>query len=100
MKNTIDISGLDKWKVLQALYNADAEDTGVFGARYKMGNSLQMSDEEAKACVQGNPKLHFDYVGAKSMKIDLSSDSLDPCVYARDNGEGVAEKAMAYLRAL
>lgn len=48
----------------------------------------------AAELVKNNPSLYFDYVNGRPLKVDLSGDEFDPYLYDRDNGEGVADKAM------
>ena len=88
----IDIRGIDKAQVLQALYNA-ARSVGRGILQY---DPTPMTLEEARALLQRG--TYFDYVHGRAMKVNLSGDELDPWLYDRDNGTGAAERAIAALR--
>lgn len=84
----INIKDLDKGAVLAALYNhSKVQGMGVFQARG--GN---MTTEEANKLLEQT--TDFDYLYGKVMKINLSSDELNPWLYDRDNGQGAALKAI------
>lgn len=85
----ISISGLDKAKVLQALYDR-AKPQGMGFLQYVPGD---MPYKDARALTSGK-YLYFDYVAGRVMKVDLSKDTLDPRLYDRDNGDGAAERAL------
>lgn len=84
----INIKGLDKAKILYILYN-NAKCLNPF-AEYIF------SIEEAREMVKN--KTYFDYVGGKSLKIDLSSNQLDETLYDLNNGVGRAFGGICYLR--
>lgn len=91
--NEIDISGLDKAEVLLALYNTSRPQ----GRGYLQdAMAIPFDLEAARAVVAAHTK--FDYVLGRVIKVDLSGDSFDPWLYDRDNGEGVAARAVARLR--
>lgn len=80
---------MKKEYVLLALYKA-AKPTEI-------GNPLippEMTLSMAEQLIVNNPSLRFDWVIGRSLKVDLSGDEFDPYLYDRDNGEGVAAKAM------
>lgn len=84
--NTIDISKLDKAEVLAALYN-HSKPLGLGLIHY---DPNPMSVEEARFLLK--EQSYFDYLKGRVMKIDLSTNQLDPWGYDRDNGKGkVAE---------
>lgn len=85
----IDISKMDKAKVLKALYAA-ARPQGMGFLHYTPG---PMRDEAADAMI-ASKHLYFDYVDGRVMKVDLASDTLDPRLFDRDNGDGAAERAL------
>lgn len=99
MKSTdkldIDISGLDKAAVLAALYNR-AKQQG-FGLLDPEGR-LPMTVEQARVEIDANPKLYFDYLRGRVLKIDLEGDVLWPGLFDRDNGPGAAAEVIARLR--
>lgn len=84
----INIKGIDKYKVLQALYN-NSRPLGMGFIQYVEGD---MEDKIAKKIVKDT--LRFDYLFGRVMKVDLSGDEFDHGLYDRDNGEGAAQKAI------
>jgi len=56
-----------------------------------------MSAEDAKEQLKRGS--YFDYLSGRVMKVDLSSDELDPWLYDRDNGQGAAARMINALRA-
>ena len=87
----IDITNYDKAEVLAVLYN----NSKVQGLVFLHAQDNKMSKEEAQTLL--NEATTFDYLYGKVMKIDLSSNELNPWLYDRDNGEGAAEKAIKTL---
>ena len=84
----IDIAKADKAEVLAALYNkSKMQDMGILNFRPE-----DMTKEQAQVYLDGG--THFDYLHGRVMKIDLSSDELDPRLYDRDNGQGAAYAAL------
>ena len=88
----ISLSGLDKAAVLAALYNASR----VQGMGFLHYTPETMTREEAETLLE--QFTDFDYLHGRVMKIDLSEDTLDPCLYDRDNGEGAAQGVIESLR--
>ena len=84
----IDIRGISKAKVLAALYNA-SKPQGLGSFQF---DPTPMTEMEAQAILLG--QTYFDYLKGRIMKADLSSDSFNPRLYDRDNGEGAAESAI------
>lgn len=89
----MDISDLDKVKLVKALYNrAQVQGMGIYHQR-----PGSLSDSQAtNALRQG----YIDYLNGRVMKVDLSGDSLDTYLYNRDNGPQAAEKVIQQLRSL
>ena len=85
----IDIRGIDKARLLCALYNS-ARPLGLGALQYTPGN-LDIND--ARKLLE--KQSYFDYLDGRVLKVDLSGDSFNPWLYDRDNGEGVAEEAVA-----
>lgn len=85
----INIAGMKKEYVLLALYKA-AKPKGIG----ELFTQTEMSLFAAAELVKNNPSLYFDYVNGRPLKVDLSGDEFDPYLYDRDNGKGVAAKAM------
>ena len=110
MSDQIDITGLSKAAVLAALYNA-SRPQGLGMLRAEPGDMDEF--EAAKFCgilgddrkqdFPGNmlnrPRLSFDYLKGRVLKVDLTGDSFDPWGFDRDNGQGAAAAAIAGLRA-
>lgn len=95
MNNKIDIKGIDKAKVLQALY-AVAKPQGMSFMHYRAGD---LSIDECRILLSSAGKdLYFDYVLGRVMKVNLSGDSFDPWGFDRDNGQGAAQAAIDALK--
>ncbi len=90
----IDIKGLDRASVLQALYDR-AKSQGLGAFQYTPG---PLSHKDAVDMLKH--QTHFDYVRGRVMKVDLSQDSFDPILYDRDNGEGAASDIISVLKGL
>ena len=87
----IDISKLNKARVLAALYNA-SHPQGLGFLHYE---ASVMTVEEASEWL-GN-QTYFDHLKGRIMKIDLSGTEFDPYLYDRDNGQGAALNAIRDL---
>lgn len=92
MSETISLKGLNKAKVLAALYNASQP----LGLGYLQHDPSSMSEGEAQTLLKR--QTYFDYVKGRVMKVDLSSEELDPYLYDRDNGPGAARRVIDSLR--
>lgn len=90
----INIKGLDKAKVLHALWHASKSQGLSFLGLPQGDFSLGMAEMEVK----NNPNLYFDYVAGHVIKCDLSGDEFDDYLFDRDCGEGAASKAIEKLR--
>lgn len=88
----VSIRGLNKAKVLAALYNG-ARAQGAGFIRY---DSTPMDEEEASQFLEG--ETYFDYLKGRVMKVDLSDDEIHPYSYDRDNGQGAVAEIVAALR--
>lgn len=101
MTKPIDIAGLDKAEVLRALFNA-SQPLGLGALDPRSATDLTI--EEARAVVNyrmatgGRWAMDFDYLNGRVLKVDMTNDTLDPDLFDRDNGEGVAAAAIAQLR--
>lgn len=90
----VNIEGLDKAKVLKALYDG----THVQGLGF-----LQVVDNftEADARELLEHETYFDYLHGRVMKVDLSSDiEFNARSYDRDNYEGKAQSIIDNLRGM
>jgi len=87
----IDIKGLDKAKVLKALYD---------GSRIQGLGFLQavnnFTESDAREILK--TQTDFDYLHGRVMKVDLSSDSFEEWLYDRDNGYGKANDIINSIR--
>lgn len=100
MNEIINIKGIDKARILAALYNASKQQ-GMGFLHTKGAAGKDMSTAEAQAEIDarlahGGPAaaIYFDYLHGRVMKVDLTGDELDPWGYDRDNGAGAAERAL------
>lgn len=90
----IDITGLSKAQVLKALHDA-AKPLGMGFLQSVQG---EMSMDEANDWVAASPRLYFDYVLGRPLKVSLAEDSFSAMLYDRDQGTGQAARAIAALR--
>lgn len=88
----IDIKGINKAKLLAALYN-NSHPQGMGFTQYI---PKDMTEQEAETLL--TKQSYFDYLKGRVMKIDLSEDVLDPWGYDRDNGEGAVARIVDGLR--
>ncbi len=98
---TVNIKGIEKHKVIQALYNASKPQ----GMGFLHFTPEDLADEESKEEVEahtsdgrGQEKIYFDYLRGRIIKCEISTDEIDPWGFDRDNGEGACERAIAPLR--
>jgi len=91
---TVDISGLDKFDVLKALWE-NSKTASFFSMIPKMAPPLN----EAEAREQlSSTRPYVDYLCGRVIKTDFSKDELDPWGYDRDNGQGAMQKVVNSLR--
>jgi hypothetical protein len=88
----VDITGLDKAAVLQALY-ARARPQGLGWLQYESG---PLPPEAARAALETTQA--FDYLRGRALKVDLSEGELDATLYDRANGPGACAQAIERLR--
>ncbi len=93
----VDITGLPKYAVLAALWNA-AHAHSVFDRKPCMSETR--AREVADWLMQSKlPGDRLDWLDSRSMKVDIRGDSFDATLYDRDNGgEGAAAKIISTLR--
>jgi hypothetical protein len=58
-----------------------------------------MSVEEGRSAIV-DQDAGFDYYEDRLLKVHLGGDEFDPWGYDRDNGQGLAERVVAHLRAM
>ncbi len=94
MSDSIDISGLDKAEVLQALFNASKQQGMGFADK---SGANQMSIEDARKYTSKDNRQYYDYLRGRVMKVDLGTNDLRVALYDRDNGPGAAARALKPL---
>jgi len=86
----IDITGIDKGELLQALYAASA------------GNSQIISLETALSLIglkeQARSPLYFDVINGRKLNVDISGREFLPLGYDVANGSGAAQKVVEAIR--
>lgn len=85
----VDIKGLDKARVLKALYD------------YRHGKELSQAGMgiTVEDCAMLLEKTtHFAYLNGRAMNVDLSGDEFDPRTYDLYCGEGAAQRAVDSIR--
>ena len=90
----VDIKGLDKARVLKALYDHS----------HVQGSGFLQAVPDGVVTVEHCAELlakysYFDYLHGRVLKVDLSGDEFDERLYDRDCGEGAAQKAVDSVRA-
>jgi hypothetical protein len=85
----LNIKGLDKARVLVALYRG-SKGKGMSFLDPMFGTDLTV--EMARNLL--SKTTYFDYLYGKIMKINLSGDRFDSRLYDRDNGYPAAEMAI------
>ncbi len=90
----INIQGIDKAKLVAALYNR-SQPLG-FGF-YVPESNLSMTQATAQTYLD-NGQTYFDYLRGRVMKIDVSGDEIDAILYDRDNGLGAAREVVDAIR--
>ena len=90
--DTIDIKGLDRLKLLQALY--DGTRALGLGFLYDRPSGLP----EGIAVRYEPASSYIDYCEGRPIKSDLSKDEVDPWAYDRDAGTGAFAAAVDRLR--
>ena len=89
----MDIKGLNKARVLAALYNASTP----LGLGFMHYDPSPMTEEQAREILnEGN--FYFDYLRGRVMKINLEHDEVNTSGYNRDNGENAAETVIESLK--
>lgn len=92
----INIRNLSKSQVLKTLVD-HASGIGVNPIAAGLAIKLPSMTMEAAQAEINNNGLTFDYVMGKPIKVDISGDEFNPWLYDRDNGQGMAQKAISAL---
>lgn len=91
----INIAGKSKSAVLRALFNHSRQQGLGFLNRE---GAADMTEEDASRIVSelvsSGQRLSVDYLRGRVLKVDLTDDTFDPCLYDRDNGSGAAARAI------
>ena len=87
----IDITGLDKVKLLHELWNGQII-ASFF--TFKPTMAPKFKEEEAHQAVQG----YIDYFCGRCIKTDLTKDSVSPRMYDRDAGTGAFMRAVQAVK--
>lgn len=93
-KNMVNIKGLDKARVLKALY----DHSHVQGSGFLQAVPDGVVTVEHCAMLLGS-QTYFDYLHGRVLKVELSGDEFDERLYDRDCGEGAAQRAVDSVRA-
>ena len=95
----VSIEGLDKAKVLHALWHG----SHVQGLSFMGLNPEGFSFEHAKEIIEERQRKHqslyFDYLEGHVIKCDITKDVFDEFLYDRDCGPGAAQRAIDTLTA-
>lgn len=89
----VDIKGLDKARVLKALYDHS----------HVQGSGFLQAVPEGVVTVEHcagllEKQTYFDYLHGRVLKVELSGDEFDECLYDRDCGEGAAQRAVDSIK--
>ncbi len=89
----MDIRGLDKARVLKALYNASKLTAPIAIALGQ--NRGDLTTEEARKVMAEHPP-YYDYLYGRVLKVHLDPEvcDLNLRLYDRDNGQGAGESAI------
>ena len=90
----VDIKGLDKARVLKALYeHSHVQGSGFLQAVPDGVVTVEHCAELLEKC------RYFDYLHGRVLKVDLSGAEFDERLYDRDCGAGAAQRAVDSVRA-
>jgi hypothetical protein len=99
MSDSIDISGLDRAEILEALHAQATPMPEAVAAVGRIKNAKlcePLQSKEARALL--NKKTGFRVLGGRVLKVELDRDVLDPSGYDQYHGDGAAAQAIAELR--
>ena len=96
----INIAGIPKAQVLQALFNSSKQQGLGF---LNLNGASQMTLERAQGVVETYAtegiELNFDYLMGRVMKVGISGEEFSPRLYDANNGEEAAAAAIAGIKA-
>lgn len=87
----MDIRGLDKARVLKALYNASKLIAPMAMLTGQTRGNLT-TEEARKVLAEHAP--YYDYLYGRVLKVYLDENDLNLLLYDRDNGQGAGEFAI------
>lgn len=94
----INIKGLNKAEVLLALWRGSHSQGISFFGRGEGSFTLEMAEKMVSELTKSNHRLYFDYVYGHVIKCDITDDTFDDRLYARDCGEGTSENVIEFVR--
>lgn len=92
--NDISLVGLDKARLLAALYNASRP----IGIGFLWYDPEPMSEAEAAELLKRGRGTWVEYLKGRVIKIDLAQTAWSPKGYDEINGQGAAQKVIEELR--
>ena len=95
----VSIEGLDKAKVLHALWHASHAQGLSFMGLNPDGFSFEHAKEIIEERQRKHQSLYFDYLEGHVIKCDITKDTFDEFLFDRDCGPGAAQRAIDKLTA-
>jgi hypothetical protein len=93
----IDISGLDKVKLLRKLFKASRKlNVNVPPFLRALTGDQDLPEDDARTALAGG---YIDYLNATMIECDLSGDTFQPGGFDRACGQGAAQRVVDELRA-
>lgn len=90
----VNIKGMDKVEVLDALYVA-SKPQGLGILHFVSGGLTDTEKKEVRDdFIKTGTFLWVDYLKGRVLKVNLNGDEFDERLYDRDNGEGAAQRAV------
>lgn len=93
----VDIKGLDKAKVIHALWHGSRAQGLSFLGVSPAGFSFEHAKEIIEERQRKHQSLYFDYLEGHVIKCDITKDAFDEFLYDRDCGPGAAQRAINKL---
>lgn len=90
----MDVTGLDKARILKALYNASGLTAPIAEALGQTRGNLTTEQAQAVLSKVEGDRMYFDYLFGRAIKVDIGPNVLDLRLFDRDNGEGAGERAI------
>lgn len=93
----VSIKGLDKAKVLHALWHGSHAQGLSFMGLNPEGFTFEHAKEIIEERQRKHQSLYFDYLEGHVIKCDITKDTFDEFLYDRDCGSGAAQRAIDKL---